>query len=396
MQKYFFTPRLMEEIINTATIVVDTTVLLSAYQWKEAAFKEVLEVLKRASENKRLKIPAHVLEEFMDQRPKLIQGAIERINTDIYSKIQKPNKLSSTIPLLGLLSKHDEYIKLEEKYLSSYKSYRSKIEELSSEMRGFFQKDPVLDSLKPILEAACFTTIVKHSKELNDEAENRLAKKKPPLTGGDSGKKENKYGDYYIWKDILSLKNDVIFVSTDFKEDWYYLDSKKKPLSPRRELIEEFYELNGGRTCCIVSLTDYIKAIEPSTSEEIISDLSANQIVNNFFTRNRKNKQVFEIEHFMPEYSDDETFYRGLLSEIQTVLYFSYDVRSFEISVPYLNVHSNGCEYTYIKINNPDREINPLDLLSHIKESARGLNELYGISNIKEIENDDNIRYKIY
>lgn len=396
MQKYFFTPRLLEEIINTATIVVDTNVLLSAYQWKEAAFKEVLEVLKRASKNNRLKIPAHVLEEFMDQRPKLIQGAIERINTDIYSKIQKPNKLSSTIPLLGLLSKHDEYIELEEKYLLSYKLYRGKLEELSSEMRGFFQKDPVLISLKPILEDACFTNIDKQDKKLNNEAENRLAKKKPPLTGGDSGKKENKYGDYYIWQDILSLDNDVIFVSTDFKEDWYYLDSKKKPLSPRRELIEEFYELNSGRTCCIVSLTDYIKAIEPSTSEEIISDLSANQIVNNLFTSDRKTKQVFEIEYLMPEDSDDETFYRNLLSEINSVLYFFYDVRSFEFSNPYLDVHSNGREFTYIKINNPDREINPLELLNHIKENSRGLNMLYGISNIKEIENDDNIQYRIY
>lgn len=227
MEKYFFSQKSVEEIVDTATIVVDTNVLLSAYQWKEAAFREVLDVLMRASKVGRLKIPFHVLEEFMDQRPKLITAAIDRINTDIYSKIQKPNNLSSTLPLIGLLSEHSEYIQSEEKYNNSYKEYRKKIDELSSKLRSFFRKDPVLDSLRSIFEVSCFTSIDKTDSHIIKEASDRLVSRKPPLTGGDSGKKENMYGDYFIWKDILSLNDDVIFVSTDFKEDWYHLDSKK-------------------------------------------------------------------------------------------------------------------------------------------------------------------------
>ncbi|KJB84637.1 hypothetical protein AZ66_29790 [Paenibacillus sp. E194] len=247
LEKYFFAPKSLEEIIGTATIVVDTNVLLSAYQWKEAAFKEVLLALKSAAENDRLRIPMHVLEEFMDQRPKLIQGAIERINTDIYSKIQKPNKLSSTIPLIGLLPEHDEYISIEEDNLASYKLYRKKLEELSSKLRSFFQKDPVLDSLKSIFEDACFTTIDKQDKLVNEDANNRLAKKQPPLSGGDAGKKENKFGDYFIWRDILSLDNDVIFVSTDFKEDWYYLDPKKIHSLQEESLLKNFTKITKAR-----------------------------------------------------------------------------------------------------------------------------------------------------
>jgi len=87
IEKYFHKPKSIEMIINTATIIVDTNVLLSAYQWKETSFKEVLDVLLKAAHNDRLKIPKHVLDEFIDQRPKLIKNMLDRINTDVYSKI---------------------------------------------------------------------------------------------------------------------------------------------------------------------------------------------------------------------------------------------------------------------------------------------------------------------
>jgi hypothetical protein len=377
MEKFFFTPKSIDEIIGSATIVVDTNVLLSAYQWKEASFKEVLDVLTKAANNDRLKIPMHVLEEFIDQRPKLIQSALERLNTDIYSKIQKPNKLTSTIPLIGLLPEHDEYLKIENEYLEHYKSYRGKIEDLSTKLKSFFQNDPVLKSLKVILETACFTKIDKHDKSLNEEANNRLTKRLPPLCGGDAGKKENKFGDYYIWKDILSIKNDVIFVSTDFKEDWYYLDKLNKPLSPRRELVEEFYEINK-RTCCIISLTDYIKASVPSASEEVINDLLANQNLQKF---SENNEQIFQLKYLITSNSESER----LAYELYSVLYNYYDVKIFAHSVPYLDVHNTKYEYMYIKIVNADFKITNVELLNAYLKFNKS--NSYNLKEIEEISN---------
>lgn len=382
MKKFFFKPKSLEGIIGNATIVVDTNVLLSAYQWKEASFKEVLHVLKRTAEADRLRIPMHVLEEFMDQRPKLIQSALERINTDIYSKIQKPNNLSSTIPLISLLSDHDEYIALEEEYLKSYREYRKKLEDLSSKLRLFFHDDPVLDSLKTIFEDACFTSINKQDKTLDEEGNSRLAKKRPPLCGGDSGKKENKLGDFYIWKDILSIKNDVIFVSTDFKEDWYYLDQQKKPLSPRRELVEEFYEVNEGKTCCIISLANFIKISEPSTSQEVINDLIANQ---NFITKDENLEQTFELKYR----NNTENGGEKLAYNMYSYLYFDYDIKFFAYSAPYLNSHSNRTEYIYVKIglNQGDTKIPASILLNSLMERERS--ESYVLLDIKEVYNVD-------
>lgn len=52
-----------------------------------------------------------------------------------------------------------------------------------------------------------------------------------------------KYGDFIIWKQIINQskesKKDIIFVTSDRKEDWW-LRFKGKTVSPRPELIKEF------------------------------------------------------------------------------------------------------------------------------------------------------------
>lgn len=68
----------------------------------------------------------------------------------------------------------------------------------------------------------------------------------------DNGKRKNdetsldKYGDLLIWKQILrhseSSGKSVIFITNDAKEDWWLLDSNKKPVEPRQELLDEFRE----------------------------------------------------------------------------------------------------------------------------------------------------------
>lgn len=55
-----------------------------------------------------------------------------------------------------------------------------------------------------------------------------------------------KYGDLLIWKQILhhagSSEKSVIFITNDAKEDWWALDDDKKPIEPRKELLNEFGE----------------------------------------------------------------------------------------------------------------------------------------------------------
>lgn len=76
-----------------------------------------------------------------------------------------------------------------------------------------------------------------------EEGENRYKQKTPPgYMDGKCKDGPRKYGDFIIWKEMLSFakNNDknIIFVTDDLKEDWWDLNKKNRTL--RSELINEF------------------------------------------------------------------------------------------------------------------------------------------------------------
>lgn len=82
--------------------------------------------------------------------------------------------------------------------------------------------------------------------EYKEEGKKRYEDKIPPGYA-DNQKKENKYGDFIIWKEMKdkSKKDNkhIIFISEDRKEDWIKnVNGEKK--GPRPELINEFYNEN--------------------------------------------------------------------------------------------------------------------------------------------------------
>lgn len=276
IEKYFFKPKRVDEIIHTANIVFDTNALLSAYQWKEVVFHEVLKVLQKLSDEDKLKIPPQVFKEFIHQRPLRIAEAIEKVD-ELLKNIQNPKKLEPTLPLLGLIDNIGKYAKSERSYTESRENYKNELKELIKRLKEFFNDDIVLDSLKPLFQQINFNQADREG-DITKVAKNRAAEKLPPLTGGDGGKKENQYGDYFVWDYILSLEGDVIFVTTDFKEDWFHQigsGKEKTPVSPRRELIEEFYEVSAGGTFSIISLKDFMQKYNPNLDEDIVDNLMA-------------------------------------------------------------------------------------------------------------------------
>ncbi|WFA86499.1 PIN-like domain-containing protein [Paenibacillus amylolyticus] len=275
IDKFFFKPKSIEEVIHTANVVFDTNAMLSAYQWKNVAFRKVLGALSKLSDANRLKIPPQVFKEFIHQRPLKITEAIEKIEF-LQGSIQTPQTLKSVLPLIGLIDKENTYLESEKSYASSRDKYKEDLKKLTIDLKKLFNDDIVLDSLKPFFEKIDFDTNPEKEKELIKCAEERAKAKMPPLTGGDAGKSENKYGDFFVWNYILSLKNDVIFVTTDSKEDWFHkagAGKGKNPVSPRRELIEEFYVVSEGKTICIVSLQDFMQKYDPNLAQEVVDSL---------------------------------------------------------------------------------------------------------------------------
>ena len=63
----FIDVKTLEEIKSTATIVIDTNVLLMGYQKKNVTFESVLTVLKQLSDEERLKFQLMLLKNLLKQ-----------------------------------------------------------------------------------------------------------------------------------------------------------------------------------------------------------------------------------------------------------------------------------------------------------------------------------------
>ena len=78
--------------------------------------------------------------------------------------------------------------------------------------------------------------------QLENEGKERYKNNIPPGYK-DSIKKENKYGDYIIWKEIIQFskehKKNIIFVTDDKKEDWWNI-IHGETIGIRVELRKEF------------------------------------------------------------------------------------------------------------------------------------------------------------
>ncbi|WP_426332672.1 PIN domain-containing protein [Paenibacillus silvae] len=347
MSKNFFKPKSLADIIRTADVVIDTNILLSAYQWKNVEFDRVLKTLTLISEEGKLKIPSQVIKEFFDQRSKRLKEIVESLEA-LRKTINNNNTqdLIKIVPMLNLLSSNESYIHAEIEFRKTQKEFRKKVDDLIISSKGLFNDDIVLDSLRPILEKDKVNIYTEEA--LESEAKDRLDKKIPPLTGGDSNKKENQYGDYYIWKDILSIQNNVVFVTTDSKEDWFH-KTKENKLSPRRELIEEFYEVSGGRTICIVSLEEFLYEFNP----KITSNLKEN-----FTTEDKRLDWLLELTLRIYYKTYD---FNLIKSEIVEKL-FDLNIIDFDISEPYLVKYETGKEFVYLRVLNVSASV--MDILT--------------------------------
>nr|WP_254612814.1 PIN domain-containing protein [Brevibacillus sp. HB1.1] len=353
LKKFFHKPKSLSDIKDTAYIVVDTNVLLAAYQWKEVTLNEVLDTLNSLSMANRLKIPAQVFEEFIDQRPKKVVEIIQKIDKEMNSKLQRPSSLLSTVPLIEMLDDSNDYLELEKQYFEKYDLYRKKLGTLTKKLGDFLNSDPVLDGMQELLTNSYFKLDLDKVKDIEQEAKQRAQQKLPPLSGGDSSKKENAFGDYYIWRHILSLDNDVIFVTADKKDDWVLKDHHGNILSPRRELVEEFFEVSNGKTFTIVSPKEFVALYKPDMDSTVSKDLlKVNMEITGtvIFFRNLFNKYdpagVYSLTLLEDEYDSEIADLLEILPKVDSVDMLV--IKLYDIIVSYFDEGTAGSIDVYI------------------------------------------------
>lgn len=94
--------------------------------------------------------------------------------------------------------------------------------------------------------------------------------------------KIRKYGDLFIWKEILSIANGtdgnkVLFITNDVKEDWWILKGEQKEVVRMRdELLEEYVAIVGNDNIEFMNLSkfyelfsDYYKICDIKTTLEL-------------------------------------------------------------------------------------------------------------------------------
>ncbi|MCU5033547.1 PIN-like domain-containing protein [Bacillus cereus] len=283
----FIEVKKINEIKDTATIVIDTNVLLMGYQWKNMTFESVLNVLKKLSSENRLKIPAHVIKEFAKNRPKKITemtSEIHNVISNIPKAISNGKPLNEAIPALAILEDyHSDIIALEEIYNNciqelnkARKEYVKGLGKLQHALGDYIDHDLILESYKEIIEKSYFAPEgLMDEKQLEIDWDKRSKNSIPPGYM-DKAKDSNKYGDLIVWDHICQIKEDVIFVTADLKGDWVHRNDKQV-MGARRELVEEFYlrKLAKGHTFKILSPLQFITLFSgKEVKQEIRDDLN--------------------------------------------------------------------------------------------------------------------------
>lgn len=324
-QKFFniFIPlKEVSEIINDAYIVIDTNVLLMAYQWRDMTFKTVYDALCELSNNGQLKIPSQVIKEFAKNRPGVIQGLYQEVNSKLLSSLQSVSENRQTIdkvvPAHDMISEDQlAPIKLaEENYLAAIKElnktkseYKNSLQQLQVIVKNLIDKDPISHQFKEIFEKSYIEEVNIGEAELNTELKRRKDNLIPP-----GYKDKGHKGDYLIWKSILSLKDKpVIFVTGDNKADWVY-SVGDDVLGARRELVEEFYEENS-QTIKILTPLQFIEEYSgkkgESVDERIRLDLRK-QASNSFLNSKLKDEAlnlISGIRRLLANYREDQDKY---------------------------------------------------------------------------------------
>lgn len=228
-----------EQLWDSATFVFDTNVFLNLYRYSKKTRDALLDSMKGLKG--RIWMPHQVACEFMENRPDVIIDSIDK-----YSKLEK----DILCPCKNLRIKEDdpEFKKLQkyvEKWIENYKRINLLIDSVSD--------DAVLDNILKLFDGKTGNAFPNEKlEEIKKEGEIRYKKEIPPgykdYKKSNADTDNNAFGDLIVWKQILNYakdeKKDIIFVTSDQKEDWWSV-VRGKTLGPRIELKKEFYDYTG-------------------------------------------------------------------------------------------------------------------------------------------------------
>lgn len=226
------------DLWNTATFVFDTNVFLNLYRYSNKTRNQLLESFKWLKT--RIWMPYQVASEFCKDRYSVIEEANKRFDTIE----NEAGKLIDSWKKELRLDSNDTDIEELSKYLKQWIAKKRDNNYLTFSATD----DEVFSSLLDLFDGKVGVPFsVDEKLGIEQEGKNRYENRMPPGYK-DSKKEDNRFGDLFIWKEIIryakSKKVNIIFVTHDQKEDWWNTINGKT-IGPRIELRREFYEETG-------------------------------------------------------------------------------------------------------------------------------------------------------
>jgi hypothetical protein len=243
-----------------ATFVFDTNVYLHLYRLGAVARAEVLTALQEALQG-RIWVPHHVALEVAKNRSSLLVEAADTLTQHIASITAARGNAAQSLrdgaleQILNAEILEDARTQIDTAFLSIVGALEAQAKTLPSPK----DKDVALSYLDEILKNQDLNApTLEWYSAASKEAAERYSKKLPPgykddrkdevILGAGAIPIQQKYGDYFIWKQILdkvkSRPDDfktLIFVTGDRKEDWWD-QPRGKTQGPRPELRLEMHE----------------------------------------------------------------------------------------------------------------------------------------------------------
>lgn len=268
-----------EKLWKNAVFVFDTNIFLACYKFSKSLSKSILDAIESVKEQ--IWIPKQVAVEFAKNRYCIMlknEEKLEKLNkniSDIITEIKSSvNKNESAND-----NKQSVAIKRIENALKEGVNLFKK----NSIMFDSSRKENILVKILDLFKGKVGEGFDSQTlEELSKEAESRYEKKVPPGYK-DKGKDENQYGDFLLWKEIIAYaranKKDIIFVTEDQKEDWFW-KKDGKTIGPRYELKREFYN-ETNQELLMYSLTSFLeytsKANDKKMNLKELEEISKNR-----------------------------------------------------------------------------------------------------------------------
>lgn len=271
----------IKELTSNCIYMFDTNVLLVPFSTTEGSFSVISKIFHKLKSEERILISARVAREFAKNRPITIGNIFLKLR-------QKKSLINSghfSIDEFPLLEQNDNFKDLQA-LLTEIKKLLKKVsktyEAIESDILNWNWDDPISTEYKTIFSPE---TIIEVLKDRNDIDADLIFRNTFNVAPGykDRSKDDNGIGDLINWQTVLEVGKekqvDIIFVSNDKKNDWYYVQDKTA-IYPRFELFDEFRRFTNGKSIGIIDFPEFLKLfdVEETVLEEVEKSIHEEQV----------------------------------------------------------------------------------------------------------------------